>query len=127
VRTSAIAELLDRGFRIAQQIGLYDHRPFFLVFGGHLGAFGSIGGDSLHGMAKTVGHGLGLDTVDLFDNGGKAGLTAVVAGGGDQEKILGAGIESGCTTYITGTVVHRWDRGLNPKGKSELSQAGAGE
>jgi putative NIF3 family GTP cyclohydrolase 1 type 2 len=105
---------------LAQQIGLSDARPFFPACGGHLGMFGSIRGNSLQGMAKTVGYGLGLDTVDLFDNGGEPGLTAVVAGGGDQTDILKAAIECDCTTYITGTAVHRWDRDVVQKGNQDF-------
>jgi len=111
---------------LAQQIWLCNPRSFFPALGGHLGMFGSLEGDSLQGMARTVGHGLGLDTVDLFDNGGIVGLTAVVAGGGDQAKIIKAAMEAGCTTYITGTVVHRWDRDIIQKGNQEFHQL-AGE
>ncbi len=107
---------------LAKRIGLCDPRPFFPALGGYLGMFGHMGNDSFKEMAKTVGQALNLDTVDLFDNGGKEELVAVVAGGGDQTKILKAAIERGCSTYITGTVVHRWNREAVQKGNQDFHQ-----
>lgn len=95
---------------LAERIELRDFTPFFPTCGGHLGVFGTMETDSLEVMASAIGRGLGLDSVDLFDNGGKLGRTAVVAGGGDQPEILKAAIEAGCTTYVTGTAMHRWAR-----------------
>jgi putative NIF3 family GTP cyclohydrolase 1 type 2 len=102
------------------RIELRDFTSFFPAFGGHLGVFGRLGSDSIQGMAVDVGLNLGLKTVDLFDNGGEVGLTAVVAGGGDQTNILQGAIAAGCTTYITGTVVHKWDRDIVQKGNQDF-------
>ncbi|MBN2307383.1 MAG: Nif3-like dinuclear metal center hexameric protein [Candidatus Hydrogenedentes bacterium] len=106
---------------LAQRIGLSHAKPFFPACGGHLGILGRMEADSLGGVGAAVGHVLSLDSVDLFDNGGRLGLTAVVAGGGDQMEILKAAIEAGCTTYVTGTAVHRWARAQ--KGNEEFRQA----
>lgn len=90
----AIHAPLDVGRRICvskslgQEIGLRDPELFFPACGGYLGVFGRTMADSLQGIARDVGRGIGLDTVDLFDNGGEVGMTAVVAGGGDQTEIL---------------------------------------
>ncbi|MEW6355971.1 MAG: Nif3-like dinuclear metal center hexameric protein [Planctomycetota bacterium] len=105
---------------LAKQIGLLHPTSFFPACGGHLGVFGGMRADSLQTMAKTVGRCLGLGTVDVFDNGGKVGLTAVVAGGGDQINILKAAIKCGCTTYVTGTAVARWSRDVIREGNLEF-------
>ena len=36
----------------------------------------------------------------------------MVAGGGDQIDIVKEAARLGCTTYITGTAAHRWERSL---------------
>jgi putative NIF3 family GTP cyclohydrolase 1 type 2 len=64
--------------------------------------------NDLAAMAGLVCEALDIESVDVFDNGAEEGLTAVVAGGGDQPDVLKQAKEKGCTTYITGTVVHRW-------------------
>jgi putative NIF3 family GTP cyclohydrolase 1 type 2 len=112
----AIHAPLDVGLNIsvsqslANRLSLSEPKPFYAALGGHLGVYGRIETDTVLGIAQTLGASLGLDTVDLFDNDGSVGLTAVVAGGGDQLDIVKEAQELGCTTYVTGTVVHRWER-----------------
>jgi len=71
---------------------------------------GSLDTTSLDAMATHLCQSLSINTVDVFDYGASDGPVAVVAGGGDQPEILDEARKLGCTTYITGTVVHRWKR-----------------
>ncbi len=80
---------------------------------------GSLGTASLQATAAHVACALGVETVDVLDNGADGGA-AVVAGGGDQPAILKAARELGCTKYVTGTVVHRWARDGLQKGNREF-------
>ena len=110
----AIHTPLDVGLNIcvskslAERLALSDMVPFWGQNGGHLGVIGSVQSADLGAIAEHVGRSLGIETVDVFDNDAEEGSTAVVAGGGDQPEILKNAKELGCTTYITGTVVHRW-------------------
>jgi putative NIF3 family GTP cyclohydrolase 1 type 2 len=105
---------LDVGLNIcvsksfADRLSLSNTRPFFEASGGYLGVMGLMDTFEIDAIAINVSRSLGIDTVDVFDNEAEEGLTAVVAGGGDQPEILKKAKELGCTTYITGTVVHRW-------------------
>jgi len=93
---------------LAERLSLSDPMPFCEALGGHLGVAGWMGSDNLRTTADQVAYSLGISTIDVFDNNGGSGLTAVVAGGGDQASILAEARELGCTRYVTGTVVHRW-------------------
>ncbi len=93
---------------LAERLSLSDTRPFFEASGGYLGIMGTLVAADVDAMALYVSRSLELDTIDVFDNNAEEGLTAVVAGGGDQPEILKKAAELGCTTYITGTAVHRW-------------------
>jgi len=110
----AIHTPLDTGLNIcvskslAERLALSDMVPFWGQNGGHLGVIGSVQSADLGAIAEHVSRSLGIGTVDVFDNDAEEGSTAVVAGGGDQPEILKKAKELGCTTYITGTVVHRW-------------------
>ena len=95
---------------LAGRLPLSELKPFYAALGGHLGVHGRMELGTPADLAQTVGSSLGLETVDLFDNGGETAHTAVVAGGGDQIDILKHAEQLGCTTYITGTAVHRWER-----------------
>jgi len=95
---------------LAQRLSLSNPQPFSEGCGGHLGVMGSLSTRNLDEMARHVCRSLSISTVDVFDYGASEGLVAVVAGGGDQPKILEEGKNLGCRTYITGTVVHRWKR-----------------
>ena len=112
----AIHAPLDVGLTIsvsqclATRLGLVGMKSFCAALGGHLGVYGRMKCNTVAEVAETVGIALGLETVDLFDHGGNVGLTAVVAGGGDQVDIAKEVQSLGCTTYITGTAVHRWKR-----------------
>ncbi|MFC1735478.1 Nif3-like dinuclear metal center hexameric protein [Candidatus Hydrogenedentota bacterium] len=124
----AIHAPLDVGLNIcasrsfAQRLSLREMKPFFPALGGHLGVYGRVTGTKLDEIANVVGHATNLDTVDVFDNVGQFGLTAVVAGGGDQVPILKEAESLGCTTYITGTAVHRWGREPIQKGNREFHE-----
>jgi len=107
---------------LARRLALSNTKPFYPSVGGHLGAVGEMPVAELHDMARAVGHALELQTVDVFDNGGGNGPTAVVAGGGDQTQILNEAMGLGCTTYVTGTVVHRWDREPVKKGNRKFHE-----
>ncbi|MCU0856828.1 MAG: Nif3-like dinuclear metal center hexameric protein [Pontiellaceae bacterium] len=115
VAVYAIHAPLDVGLKIsvsqslASRLSLFEPKPFCATLGGHLGVYGRMATDTVADIALSLGTALGLGTVDLFDNGGPVGLTAVVAGGGDQLDIMKEAQELGCTTYITGTAVHRWE------------------
>lgn len=95
---------------LAQRLSLSNPEPFSEACGGHLGVMGSLHTNDLDGMARHVCRSLNISTVDVFDYGATEGPVAVVAGGGDQPKILKEAKDLGCRTYITGTVVHRWKR-----------------
>ena len=95
---------------LAGRLPLSEPKPFYAALGGHLGVYGRMELGTPADIAQAVGASLGLETVDLFDNGGRIGHTAVVAGGGDQIDIVKEAEQLGCTTYITGTAVHRWER-----------------
>jgi putative NIF3 family GTP cyclohydrolase 1 type 2 len=110
----AIHTPLDVGLNIsvsrslAHRLSLSSQVPFSETRGGHVGMIGSLETEDLDAMADHVSRALYIDTVDVFDNGAVDGTVAVVAGGGDQPEILKEAHELGCTTYVTGTVVHRW-------------------
>lgn len=112
----AIHAPLDVGKRIsvsaslANRLGLQDAHPFFEELEGHLGMAGMFDNCTLESLAARVCGALEIDSTDVFDYGGREGLVAVVAGGGDQVDILAQANDIGCTTYITGTAVHRWNR-----------------
>jgi len=105
---------LDVGLNIcvsksfADRLSLSNTRPFYKASGGYLGVMGTLDAADIDATAQYVSRSLGIDTVDVFDNDAEDGFTAVVAGGGDQPEILKKAKELGCTTYITGTAVHRW-------------------
>ncbi len=105
---------LDVGLNIcvsksfANRLSLSNTRPFFEASGGYLGVMGTLDAAGIDVMASYVSRSLGIETVDVFDNDAEDGPAAVVAGGGDQPEILKKAAELGCTTYITGTAVHRW-------------------
>ncbi|MHC4149493.1 MAG: Nif3-like dinuclear metal center hexameric protein [Planctomycetota bacterium] len=110
----AIHNPLDVGLNIsvskslAERLNVSNMTSFFEFNGGDVGIIGSLNITDLTSMAGLVCESLGIESVDVFDNGAEEGLTAAVAGGGDQPDILEQAKEKGCTTYITGTVVHRW-------------------
>ena len=110
----AIHTPLDAGLNIcvskslAERLSLSNMMPFWGQNGGHLGVIGSVQSADVNAIAEHVSRSLGIETVDVFDNDAEDGPAAVVAGGGDQPEILKKAKELGCTTYITGTVVHRW-------------------
>ena len=116
VAVYAIHAPLDVGLNIsvsqslASRLSLSEPKPFCASLGGYLGVYGRIETDTVFGIAQILGVSLDLGTVDIFDNGGMVGLTAVVAGSGDQLDIIKEAQQLGCTTYITGTAVHRWER-----------------
>ena len=93
---------------LANHLSLSDTVGFYEASGGHLAFRGSMHQVDLDALANHVGQSLGIDSVDVFDNGASEGSVAAVAGGGDQPDVLEKGKELGCTTYITGTAVHRW-------------------
>jgi putative NIF3 family GTP cyclohydrolase 1 type 2 len=93
---------------LADHLSLSDTVGFYEASGGYLAFRGSVGTADLDLLAGHVSRSLGIDSVDVFDNGAGDGLIAVVAGGGDQPDVLKMAKELGCTTYITGTAVHRW-------------------
>lgn len=105
---------LDVGLNIcvsksfADRLCLSNTKPFYEANGGYLGIMGTLDTADIDVMAQYVSRSLGIDTVDVFNNGAEKGFTAVVAGGGDQPGVLKKAKELGCTTYITGTAVHRW-------------------
>ncbi|MBN2209856.1 MAG: Nif3-like dinuclear metal center hexameric protein [Sedimentisphaerales bacterium] len=112
----AIHAPLDVGLNIcvsrslAERLSLTNPQPFYPALGGYLGVYGRLEDNTISDVARHVGAALGLETVDMFDNSSEIGLTAVVAGGGDQIDILQQAIQLGCTSYVTGTAVHRWQR-----------------
>lgn len=116
VSVYAIHAPLDVGLKIsvsrslADRLSMFEQKPFCAALGGHLGVYGRLATATVTDIALSLGEVLRLGTVDLFDNDGTIGLTAVVAGGGDQLDIVKEAQELGCTTYITGTAVHRWGR-----------------
>jgi putative NIF3 family GTP cyclohydrolase 1 type 2 len=93
---------------LAERLSLSGSAPFYATSGGHLGVIGFMYTADLNTLAKHVCVTLGVNSVDVFDNGGKGNRTAIVAGGGDQPEILRKAKDLGCSNYITGTVVHRW-------------------
>ncbi|MFX0203962.1 MAG: Nif3-like dinuclear metal center hexameric protein, partial [Candidatus Hodarchaeota archaeon] len=93
---------------LASHLFLSDVVGFYEVSGGYLAIRGSMHTADLDLLADHVSRVLKIDSVDVFDNGADEGLIAVVAGGGDQPDVLKMAKELGCTTYITGTAVHRW-------------------
>lgn len=93
---------------LANHLSLCDTVGFYEASGGYLAFRGSVGTVGLQLLADRVSRSLGIDSVDVFDNGAGEGLLAVVAGGGDQPDVLKKAKELDCTTYITGTAVHRW-------------------
>lgn len=95
---------------LAQRLSLLKTIPFSEACGGHLGVMGSLYTTDLDEMAAHLCRSFNISTVDVFDYGATEGPVAVVAGGGDQSRILKEAKELGYTTYITGTVVHRWKR-----------------
>ncbi len=95
---------------LAQRLSLSNPQSFSEACGGHLGVMGSLYASDVNEMAQHVCRSLNIDTVDVFDYGASEGPVAVVAGGGDQPRILEEAKKLGCRTYITGTVVHRWKR-----------------
>lgn len=95
---------------LAKRLSLSNPQPFSEACGGHLGIMGSLCMRNLDEMARYVCRSLNISTVDVFDYGATEGPVAVVAGGGDQPKILKEVKDLGCRTYITGTVVDRWKR-----------------
>ena len=95
---------------LTQRLSLSNPQPFSEACGGHLGVMGSLSTRNLDEMAGHVCRSLNISTVDVFDYGATEGPVAVVAGGGDQPKILKEAKDLGCRTYITGTVVDRWKR-----------------
>ncbi len=95
---------------LAKRLSLSNPQPFSEACGGHLGIMGSLCKRNLGEIAQRVCSSLNISTVDVFDYGASEGPVAVVAGGGDQPRILEEAKELGCRTYITGTVVHRWKR-----------------
>jgi putative NIF3 family GTP cyclohydrolase 1 type 2 len=105
---------LDVGLNIcvsksfADRLCLSNIKPFYEANGGYLGVMGTLNANDIDATAQYVSRSLGIDTVDVFDNDAEEGFTAVVAGAGDQPEILKKAKELGCTTYITGTAVHRW-------------------
>ena len=112
----AIHAPLDVGLNIcvskslAERLSLLNPVPFYEACGGHLGIIGSIDVPGFDMLPAHVSRSLGIDSVDVFDNNAGEGPVAVVAGGGDQPEILRQARHLGCTTYITGTAVHRWAR-----------------
>ncbi len=110
----AIHNPLDVGLNIsvskslAERLYVSNMTSFFELNGGDVGIIGSLNITNLTSMASYVCEALDIESVDVFDNGAEEGLTAAVAGGGDQPDVLEQAKEKGCTTYITGTVVHRW-------------------
>ncbi len=95
---------------LANRLSLSNPQSFSEACGGHLGVMGSLHTSDLDQTAQHVCRSLNISTVDVFDYGASDGPVAVVAGGGDQPRILKEAKELGCTTYITGTAVHRWKR-----------------
>jgi putative NIF3 family GTP cyclohydrolase 1 type 2 len=96
---------------LAARLRVTEPQPFFEAAGGHLGVMGMLPHFDPYAIAAHVARSLDITTSDVFDYGcGKDGRVAVVAGGGDQKEILQQAIDLGCTTYITGTAVHRWSR-----------------
>jgi putative NIF3 family GTP cyclohydrolase 1 type 2 len=93
---------------LADRLCLSNTKPFYEASGGHLGVIGKLDTADIDATAQYVSRSLGIDTVDVFNNCAEEGFTAVVAGAGDQPEILIRAKELGCTTYITGTAVHRW-------------------
>ncbi len=93
---------------LANHLSLSDTVGFYEASGGYLAFRGSMRTVDLDLLANHASRSLGIDSVDVFDNGASEGLIAVVAGGGDQPDVLKKANELGCTTYITGTAVHRW-------------------
>lgn len=93
---------------LANHLSLSDTAGFYEVSGGYLAVRGSMHTANLDLLADHVSRSLKIDSVDVFDNGADEGLIAAVAGGGDQPDVLEMAKELGCTTYITGTAVHRW-------------------
>ncbi|KPL24636.1 MAG: hypothetical protein AMJ75_03275 [Phycisphaerae bacterium SM1_79] len=93
---------------LANHLSLSDTVGFYEASGGYLAVKGSMSTGDLDLLAEHVSRSLGIDSVDVFDNGADEGAIAAVAGGGGQPDVLKKAKELGCTTYITGTAVHRW-------------------
>ncbi|MHC4890654.1 MAG: Nif3-like dinuclear metal center hexameric protein, partial [Planctomycetota bacterium] len=93
---------------LANHLSLSDTVGFYEASGGYLAFRGSVDMADFDLLADHVSRSLSIDSVDVFDNGADEGSIAAVAGGGDQPDVIKMAKELGCTTYITGTAVHRW-------------------